>query len=83
MWRELFAARRVSLAVGAEAVVECQFQFQSFALVDEAGTRRVLAGRYSVEFTNGVDLSVNMSMSLTVNATSVITKLPSGWNTKA
>ena len=80
MCRELFAARRVSLAVGAEAVVECQFQFQSFALVDEAGTRRVLAGRYSVEFTNGVDLSVNMS--LTVNTTSVITRLPSGWNTK-
>ena len=81
--RQLFAARRVNLAVGEEVVVEFAYSPESFALVDEAGTRRVLAGRYSVEFTNGVDLSVNMSMSLTVNATSVITKLPSGWNTKA
>lgn len=78
--RQLFAAQRVSLAVGSKAVVEFAFSPESFALVDEAGTRRVLAGRFNVEFTNGIDLSVNMS--LTVNASSVITKLPSGWNTK-
>jgi beta-glucosidase len=77
--RQLFAVQRVSLTVGSEAIIEFSYSPESFSLVDEAGTRRVVEGKFFVQFTNGVDLFVNMSV--TVNAPSVITTLPNGWNT--
>jgi hypothetical protein len=53
--RQLYGFQRVAdLAPGQSARVSFPMQLERFSLVDDAGTRRVYAGEYRLQFSNGV-----------------------------